>query len=165
MDEVARTKQVDEYFCAVAPALRRTAYLVVRDWHTAEDMVQATFVKLFVAWPRIRPETVDAYARRTLMNVCLTQLRKNKRERVTEEMPEPAVHPDGTALDLRQALGLLPPQQRAVIALRFLDDLSVGATADALGVAPGTVKSQTSRALNTLRVHLPRLNLDEGVSR
>jgi len=156
---------VREYFAARAQAMRRTAYLVVRDWHTAEDMVQVTFVQLYTHWPRIRQETVDAFARRTLVNQCLSHLRKHKREQLTEAPPErfgTEAHSTGRdVLDLDHTLALLPPQQRAVVALRFLDDLSVAETAAVLGVAEGTVKSQTSRALTTLRRHLPHLELEE----
>jgi RNA polymerase sigma-70 factor (sigma-E family) len=156
---------VREYFAARAQGMRRTAYVVIRDWHTAEDMVQATFVQLYMHWPRIRQETVDAFARRTLVNQCLSHLRKNKRERLTDTPPDRSsteAHPAGPdGLDVARTLAVLPPQQRAVVALRFLDDLSVAETAAVLGIAEGTVKSQTSRALATLREHLPHLELEE----
>ncbi|NYJ02525.1 RNA polymerase sigma-70 factor (sigma-E family) [Nocardioides thalensis] len=161
MDTEARARQLDDYFGAVAPAMRRTAYLVVRDWHRAEDMVQTTFVKLYVAWPRIRPDGLAAYARRTLMNACLSHLRKNRREAVSELLPDRSVELAASDMDLSRALSLLPPQQRAVVALRYLDDLSVAETADALGIATGTVKSQTSRALDSLRALLPQLEIHE----
>jgi len=152
-------------FTAVAPKMRRTAFLIVRDWNTAEDMVQFTFVKLYVAWPRIREDGLEAYARRALMNVCFSHLRKHRRETVSDEIADPAVGPATSNVDLSRALALLPPRQRAVVALRYLDDLSVAQVADALGMAPGTVKSQTSRALTGLRALLPQLELDEEVGR
>jgi RNA polymerase sigma-70 factor (sigma-E family) len=161
VDAETRAEQLEEYFYAVAPAMRRTAYLIVRDWHTAEDMVQATFAKLYVAWPRVRRDGLEVYARRVLVNTCLTHLRQNRRVLVTDAVPETVVEPPGPAWDLSGALGILPPQQRAVVALRFLDDLSVQQVADVLAIAPGTVKSQTSRALATLRNHLPLLAADE----
>lgn len=145
--------------------MRRTAFLVVRDWNTAEDMVQSAFVKLYVAWPRIREDGREAYARRTLMNVCLSHLRKHRREIVSDEIADPAAGAATTDVDLGRALAQLPPRQRAVVALRYLDDLSVAQVADALGVAPGTVKSQTSRALAGLRALLPALELDGEVGR
>ena len=165
MDAAMRGREVEEYFDAVAPAMRRTAYLVVRDWHTAEDMVQASFVKLYVAWPRIHEAGRDAYARRTLMNTCLSHLRKHRRETVSDLIADRADGAAGPDLDVSRALALLPPRQRAVVALRYLDDLSVGQVADALGMAPGTVKSQTARALERLRTLLPQLSLDEEVAR
>ncbi|MGN6576584.1 MAG: sigma-70 family RNA polymerase sigma factor [Nocardioides sp.] len=153
--------ELEEYFSARAVTLRRTAYLVVRDWHVAEDMVQATFVQLYLHWPRIRQETVDAYARRTLVNQCLSHLRRHRREHLTEHVPDTAALQFEAPLDLTAALALLPARQRAIVALRFLDDLSVAATAQTLDLAEGTVKSQTSRALETLRRHLPDLALTE----
>jgi RNA polymerase sigma-70 factor (sigma-E family) len=162
----ARKAEVDEYFGAVAPAMRRTAYVIVRDWHAAEDLVQTTFVKLYVAWPRIRREGLDAYARRTLVNTCLSHLRKSRWEQVSDSLPDrPAVGYGDRDPDISRALEQLPPQQRAVVALRFLDDLSVAEVAGILGVAEGTVKSQTSRALAALRTQLPDLALDEEVAR
>ena len=160
-----READLDEYFTARAAAMRRTAYLIVRDWHTAEDMVQATFVKLYVHWPSIVQQTVDAYARRALVNQCLSHLRRNRREMLTDEVPEASLPDRESPFDLAAALDLLPASQRAVVALRFLDDLSVADTAAAMGIAEGTVKSHTSRALETLRRHLPDLTLAEEASR
>ena len=157
----AREVAVEEYFSARAAPMRRTAYLVVRDWHTAEDMVQACFIQLYTHWPRIRTETVDAFARRTLVNLCLSHLRKNRRERLTGEPPEGVSLDAPGGLDLHRTLAVLPPHQRAIVALRFLDDLSVAEVAHVMGIAEGTVKSQTSRALATLRTHLPTLALEE----
>jgi RNA polymerase sigma-70 factor (sigma-E family) len=157
----AREAAVEEYFSARAATMRRTAYLVVRDWHTAEDMVQACFIQLYLHWPRIRTETVDAFARRTLVNLCLSHLRKNRRERLTGEPPEGSSHDRTDDHDLARTLAVLAPQQRAVVALRFLEDLSVAETARTLGIAEGTVKSQTNRALATLRTSLPELTLEE----
>ncbi|RHW26052.1 SigE family RNA polymerase sigma factor [Nocardioides immobilis] len=165
MDGTARAQEVDEYFSAVALSLRRTAYLIVWEWHTAEDMVQTTFVKLYLAWPRISKDGLDAYTRRTLINVCLSYLRKHRREMVSDELPDGSVGLTSSDLDLTRALKSLPPQQRAVIVLRYLDDLSVADVAVALGVAQGTVKSQTARALQSLRALMPQLQLDDEVTR
>lgn len=156
--------ELDEFFAARGPAMRRTAYLIVHDWHLAEDMVQSTFVRLYVAWPRIRPGGLEAYARRTVVNACLSELRKRGREQLTDQAPDiAATEPE--RIDLTAALRRISPQQRAVVALRFLDDLSVAETAAALGVAEGTVKSQTSRALAALRVLVPESELDGEVKR
>ena len=108
---------------------------------------------------------LDAYARRTLVNACLTHLRKRRRERLMPETPEPVAATEPDRLDLTGALRQLSPQQRAVVALRFLDDLSVAETAAALDVAEGTVKSQTSRALANLRQLLPDLEVEEEILR
>lgn len=162
MRRTQRETAVEEYFSARAVGMRRTAYLVVRDWHTAEDMVQACFIQLYTHWPRIRTETVDAFARRTLVNLCLSHLRKNRKERLTGAPPERGAPDLPGDHDAHRTLAVLPPQQRAVVALRFLDDLSVAEVARILGVAEGTVKSQTARALATLRRHAPELALEEN---
>lgn len=160
-----RDEQFSEFFVARAPALRRTAYLIVRDWHGAEDVTQLGLARLYVVWPRIQPETLEAYARKVVVNEALGWLRRRRRDHLTDAPPDrAAVVPDDSPLDVGQALGLLPAQQRAIVALRFLDDLPVAEVARVLDVAEGTVKSQTSRALATLRAHLPQLVLTEELS-
>jgi RNA polymerase sigma-70 factor (sigma-E family) len=153
----AREQEFTEFFAAHAAALRRTAYLVVRDWHLAEDLTQQGMAKLYVVWWRTRPDTRLAYARRVVVNECLSHLRRKRPETSTDVVPDRPQHPRDEHLDLGQTLELLPPRQRAIVALRFLDDLSVAEVADLLGVAQGTVKSQTARALDTLRRHVPDL--------
>jgi len=157
----AREQEFSDFFVAHAARLRRTAYLVVHDWHLAEDLTQQGMAKLYVAWRRTRPDTRLAYARRIVVNECLSHLRRRRPELSTDMVPDRAEPPrDGPLdqhLDLGQTLHLLPPRQRAIVALRFLDDLPVAEVADLLGVAEGTVKSQTARALDTLRRHLPQL--------
>jgi RNA polymerase sigma-70 factor (sigma-E family) len=137
------------------PALRRTAYLLCGDWHQANDLVQTTLVKLYVAWPRIRSnEPPDAYVHRILVRCFLDERRRPwRRESLVaiEERERPADRPEEDLLDLRSALGRLPRRQRATLLLRFWLDLSVAQTADALGCSEGTVKSQTARAVTTLR--------------
>lgn len=164
MKRPANERDFEEYFLARGPVHRRTAYMVVRDWHLADDVTQAAMTKLYLAWPRLRPETLDAYARRTVVNEAITTARR-RREWPTADLPDagaPEVPDHG--LDLDRALDLLSPQQRAIIALRFLDDHSVADVANALGVAEGTVKSQTSRAVATLRSHIHDLVLTEDPS-
>jgi len=157
-----RDEKFSEFFAARAPALRRTAYVIVRDWHGAEDVTQLGFARLYVVWPRVRPETLDAYARKIVVNEALGWLRRRRRDHVTDHVPDrPAAAPDETPLDVGRALDLLPTQQRAIVALRFLDDLPVAEVARVLDIAEGTVKSQTARALTTLRAHIPDLVLTE----
>jgi RNA polymerase sigma-70 factor (sigma-E family) len=157
-----RDEQFSEFFAARAPAFRRTAYLVVGDWHAAEDVTQLGFARLYVVWPRVRPETLEAYTRKIVVNEALGWLRRRRRDHLTDTVPDerPAAV-DESPLDVGRALGLLPAQQRAIVALRFLDDLSVAEVARVLDVAEGTVKSQTSRALATLRARIPELVLTE----
>ena len=157
-----RDETFSEFFAARGPGLRRTAYLIVRDWHAAEDVTQLGFARLYVVWPRVRPETLEAYARKIVVNEALGWLRRRRRDHVTDVLPDgPAVLPDESPLDVGRALDLLPSQQRAIVALRFLDDLPVAEVARVLDIAEGTVKSQTSRALTTLRAHIPDLVLTE----
>ena len=162
MRGMRRDEQFSEFFAARGPALRRTAYLIVRDWHAAEDVTQLGFARLYVVWPRIRQETLEAYVRRVVVNEALGWIRRHRRESVAEVVPDrssPTVA--DPPLDLGHALGLLPAQQRAIVALRFLDDLPVAEVARVLEIAEGTVKSQTSRALATLRARIPELVLTE----
>jgi RNA polymerase sigma-70 factor (sigma-E family) len=143
------------YAVSRRPALRRTAYLLCGDWHQADDLVQTTLTKLYVAWKRVRSdEQPDAYTRRILTRCYLDERRRPwRREAPTEvlEEPESAAHSTEDALDLRAALAQLPTRQRATVVLRFWADASVAETADALGCTEGTVKSQTARAITTLR--------------
>jgi len=139
------------------PALRRTAFLLCGDWHQADDLVQAALVKLYVAWPRIRSDGApDAYAQRVLVRCYLDERRRPWRRESPAEIVDSAgpARPEEDLLDLRSALARLPRRQRATLLLRFWLDLSVTQTADALGCSEGTVKSQTARALTTLRALL-----------
>ena len=144
-----------EYVGARALALRRTAYLLSGDWHTAEDLTQATLTKLYLAWRKIdRSGSVDAYARRTLVRTFLDSRRRLwNRERPHADVPErsaPTDHAEDRIV-LWKALDRLPASQRAVIVLRYWEDLSVAETAAALNLSDGTVKSYASRGLAALR--------------
>ncbi|WP_155369112.1 SigE family RNA polymerase sigma factor [Catellatospora vulcania] len=135
---------------------RRTAYLLSRDWHTADDLVSVTVGKLYRHWRKVRAAgNPDAYAQRILTRAWLDEtVRPWRRERVTAELPEVATQqPDGF-LDrdgLNRLLGSLGPRQRAVVVLRYYLDYSVEETAEVLGISVGTVKSQSARGLETLR--------------
>ena len=143
------------YAAAQRAALRRTAYLLCGDWHKADDLVQTTLVKLYVAWPRMRSsDSPEGYTRRILVRCFLDERRRPwRRESPVETIDDraAAVRPADELLDLRAALSQLPRRQRATLLMRFWVDASVAETADALGCSEGTVKSQTARALNTLR--------------
>jgi len=140
------------------PALRRTAYLLCGDWHQADDLVQSALVKLYVAWPRIRDhEQPDAYTHRILVRCYLDERRRPWRREWPVDSVDDDAHtgaPTDELLDLRAALARLPRRQRATLLLRFWLDASVAQTADALGCSEGTVKSQTARAVTTLRTLL-----------
>ena len=139
-------------------AFYRTAYLLTGQRADAEDVVQATLVKAYASWSRIRrAEVPDAYVRRMLVNEFLsaTRRRKRAREHAGAQPPGPPVPTHEAAVLDRavvwQEVVSLPPRQRAVIVLRFYEDLSEKQIAQALGCAPGTVKSQISTALRSLQ--------------
>jgi RNA polymerase sigma-70 factor (sigma-E family) len=149
-----------EYYATRAEVMRGTAYLLCGDWHRAEDLVQAAFTKLYVAWDRVnRHEMLDAYVRRIIVHGYVDQRRRGwwRRERVTETLPEQAGPIVGTddRLVLFQALARLPRRQRAVLVLRYWEDLPITDVADVLDCSQGTVKSQAARGLQTLRDLLP----------
>lgn len=147
---------------ACRPALRRTAYLMCGDWERAADITQEALVRVYVAWPRLEQDHgLRAYARRAVTSVVIEQARK----RSTGEVP--TAHLDDRPVDdaadqvtdrllLMTALADLPARQRACVVLRFYDDLSVEAVAEALGCRTGTVKSQTARGLEALRAAYAR---------
>jgi len=158
-----RDAEFTSYVAARRIYLRRTAYLVCGDWHLAEDLVQSALVKLYAAWPRIRHEGAeDAYARRTIVRTYVDEKRRPwRRERlgldgVDPVQPEPLSYEDTDALV--SALKALPQRQRATVVLRYWCGLSVDETAADLGCSAGTVKSQTARAIGSLR---QRLSLEE----
>ena len=136
------------------PVLRRTAYLLCGDWHQADDLVQTALVKLYVAWSRVHSgESPDAYTHRILLRCFLDERRRPWRRESPGEIVDGAT-PDRPAeelLDLQGALARLPRRQRATLLCRFWLDAPVAETADVLGCSEGTVKSQTARALSTLR--------------
>lgn len=152
-----RDRGFAEYFGARADAMRGTAYLLCGDWHRAEDLVQSAFVKLYRAWNRIGGHhALDAYTRQILVRTFLDENRRGffYRERVTETSPDLAAPQGGSTEDrlvLLSALTKVPARQRAALVLRYWEDLSVEDTAQALRCSPGTVKSQASRGLQTLR--------------
>lgn len=138
------------------PALYRTAYLMLGDRGLAEDLVQTALAKTYASWGRVRdPGSARAYARTTMVNTATSWFRRRswRNEQPAEHLREDAQRDHDPSLrpTLMSALGTLPPRQRAVVVLRYYDDLSVAETARALGCAEGTVKSQTSDALATLR--------------
>lgn len=145
----------EEYVAVRGPALWRSAWLLTGDAQRAEDLVQTALVKCWPRWDRIAADgAVDGYVRRALV----TTYTDWRRRRWTGEVPTselPDIGRPGEDLAIRQdvlaALARLPRGQRAVVVLRFYDDLTEAQTAAALGITVGTVKSQTARALRTLR--------------
>ncbi|MEV5573226.1 SigE family RNA polymerase sigma factor [Spirillospora sp. NPDC052269] len=138
--------------------IRRTAYLLCGDWNAADDLTQQTVYRLYVHWAKARrAESLDAYTRVVLVREFLAERRKAwwRRTSLVAAPDRPAESGDPeSGLDLRDALTSLAPRQRAAVVLRYYCDLSVADTAAVLGCSEGNVKSQTSRALTTLRRHL-----------
>jgi RNA polymerase sigma-70 factor (sigma-E family) len=151
------------YLDARQPALLRTAYLLTGDRATAEDLLQDSLAKLYLAWDRVeRRESIDAYLRRIMVNELNSLWRRpwKKREIVVDDVPEHAAtsdrYDDGEAARLWTFVRTLPRRQRAVIVLRYYEQLSEAEIAAALGCSVGTVKSQASRALASLRARAPQ---------
>ena len=154
-----------EYFVARRDAVRRSAYLLCGDWHRADDLAQVAFVALHRRWHRIRDRAaLDAYVRRTVVRAVIDESRRPwRRERFTGEVPDVPDTASGapdvgdtvaTRSALLGALAKVPPRQRAVLVLRYLEGLDVHGAAAALGCSEGTVKSQTARGLEALRAQL-----------
>jgi RNA polymerase sigma-70 factor (sigma-E family) len=151
-DEAEFTELVN----AKGTSLRRIAYLMCGDWYLAEDAVQTVFVKVHLAWHRIRrADNIDAYLRTTLFRVVIDARRRRwHRESPAEYIPDkpaPSISPHDDREVLVAALRRLPARQRAVVVLRYWEDLSISETAAVLGCTEGTVKSQASKGLATLR--------------
>ncbi len=159
-----------EFVAARSTALLRTAYLLSGDWGAAEDLLQITLTKTYLAWRRLgHIEAVEPYARRVLVNTSTSWWRRRWHgERPTEVLPERPVSDGLDARLERDALWRhvkeLPARQRAVLVLRFYEDLSEADTAVLLGVSVGTVKSQSSRALATLRSRLGEHGIEPAAS-
>ena len=138
--------------------LYASAYLLCGDAHRAEDLVQEALSKVALKWRGLQHGNPGAYARRVIVNANISWWRKHRRERLTDPPPQSTGGPDvETALVVQRALQRLTERQRAVLVLRHFDDLSVEETARVLGVSTGTVKSQTSAALERLRTGAPEL--------
>jgi RNA polymerase sigma-70 factor (sigma-E family) len=167
--------EIDERFAAFVrdhgERHLRLAVLLTGDWHAAEDLVQASLVKLHQAWPRLETDAdPDAYLRRIVVNLHRSWWRARwRREKPVAALPDGAYAPDladthATGTLLRDALTRLPRQQRAVLVLRYFEDLPETEIASLLGCSPGSVKTHAHRGLRTLRELLadewpkPRVN-------
>jgi len=150
-------------------ALLRSAYLLVGDHGQAEDLVQTALVKTYLAWSRIRePAAVESYVRRTMATTATSWWRGRRfRERVVEEMPDPAgtdqIEPSVQRDAMWSHLRMLPARQRAVLVLRYYEGLSEAEIAETHGFSRGSVKSHASRGLATLRRRLADEDAQTGV--
>jgi RNA polymerase sigma-70 factor (sigma-E family) len=168
------TADFEQFVTASSDALLRTAYLVAWDPVEAEDLVQECLLAVARRWPRVRRmDHPHAYARRVLINLALDGAQRRTRHRqelVGDEATTLAAAPDessgrrlhavGVRCELIDALGTLPPRQRAVLVLRYFEDLSEAQVAELLGCSVGTVKSTASRGLTRLQTALsPEISL------
>ena len=144
-----------EFATARAGQLFRVAFLMCGNWHEAEDLTQTTLAKLFVSWNRVRrQDSIEAYARRVMVNAFLSQ----RRLKQSQEMPFATVEPGSAPCvdaDLRMtliaALRQLPLRSRAVVVLRYLEDHSIESVAEQMATTPAAVKSLGARGLTQLR--------------
>lgn len=150
--------EFEAYMAARQPSLLRTAYLISGDRHTAEDLVQTALAKLYLSWDRVHDRhMLDGYVRRIIVNEHNSLWRRawKKRELSTDTLPDDRTvtheHDEGQRDALWEFVQTLPRRQRAVIVLRYYEDLSEAEIAETLGVSVGTVKSQASRALAAMR--------------
>ncbi|WP_249379777.1 SigE family RNA polymerase sigma factor [Actinotalea sp. K2] len=160
-----RDEEFSAFMVEAEPLLARTAWLLCGDAHRAEELVQQTLVRTYVAWPRARATDPMAYARRTLANARIDMWRRGRREDLVapEDMTEPtaprafSAHGSGHEHEhaerevLVWALARLSAQRRRVVVLRYVLDLSEQQVADDLNVSVGAVKSAGSRGLRQLR--------------
>jgi RNA polymerase sigma-70 factor (sigma-E family) len=143
----------DSYVRARLPHLIKFGCALTADEHAAADLVQDALERTLLKWSRVRGDP-EPYIRRAMANRSISIWRKFGRETVTDRVPERQADQPGRDEALFAALRLLPPKQRAVIALRYLEDLTEAETASVLGCAVGTVKSQSNSAIAKLRTLL-----------
>jgi RNA polymerase sigma-70 factor (sigma-E family) len=161
-DHGLQERGFEEFVAARRPALLRTAYLLTGSHADAEDLVQSALIKCVPQWKRIadRPEP---YVRQVLARESISRWRRRRwLEIPAHRLPDRSVEgPDAERrVALWRALATLPPRQRAVIVLRYYEDLTEKETASVLGIAVGTVKSQARDGLARLRGLLPDLEVD-----
>jgi len=164
----AQGESFDAFVRARLPALLRFAHAMCGDPHAAADLVQDALERTGVRWDRIeRTGDPEAYVKRAIVNGRTSRWRKLRRESLVDVVPEPAhPHRDIPRHDeqLWQLLATLPTRQRAVLVLRYYEDMSEEQIARILGCAPGTVKSQASKALTKLRAALGESRADAEAS-
>jgi RNA polymerase sigma-70 factor (sigma-E family) len=150
------------YYEARVAYVRKTAYVLCGDWHLAEDLTQTAFTKLYQAWHRLeRYEALDGYVRQTLLRTFLDDRRRPwHREYATGpdsavfDVPVADADASGEREILLAGLARIPKRRRAVLVLRYWEDLPVEQVAEILGCSTGTVRSQASRGLADLRTAL-----------
>ena len=146
------------YFGARVRSLRAAAYSLCGDWHQAEDITQQALLTLYRVWPRLRHETIDAYARKVVLRVYLNERGRHGREELTDAVPDTGVEQDGfeDRTLVLGALSTMAPRQQEVLVLRYYADLSEQDIARTLGLTKGAVKSHAHRGLAALKAALER---------
>ena len=145
----------DEFVIARRAALLRTAYLLTGNHHDAEDLVQSALIKVVPKWRRIQDHP-EPYVRQVLARESVNRWRGSRwREVTTDTVPESTHHDSTDRIALLEDLRRLSPRQRAVLVLRYFDDLTEADTAAALGISVGSVKSHVRDALTRLRTQQP----------
>ncbi|GAA2317346.1 SigE family RNA polymerase sigma factor [Nonomuraea roseoviolacea subsp. roseoviolacea] len=145
-----------DFVTARSDRLIRFAYLLTSDQHAAEDLLQTALAKTAGHWRRIR-DNPEAYARQVMYHEQVGRWRSPRwsRERLVLTPPDRATddrtHEVETRITLAQALRVLPPRKRAVLVLRYYEDLSESEAAKIMGCSVGTVRSQTHQAIARLR--------------
>lgn len=154
-----------EFVAARSAALHRAAYLMIGDEQLAQDLVQEALTRTYVAWPRLRDtRNAEAYSRKAITTTAISWFRRKSwnSEDVGPEVPEGLLGATDDDVAQRawvwQALLALPPRQRAAIVLRYFEDLTEAQTAEAMGCAVGTVKSQVSAGLRNLKARLSEVD-------
>ncbi|TVT62945.1 SigE family RNA polymerase sigma factor [Amycolatopsis rhizosphaerae] len=149
----------EEFVQASLPGLLRYGHALTGNPHDAADLVQSVLEKIGARWTHVQSKTGDplAYIRRSMANAHISRWRRTRRENLVADVPEPPVVTPDDPFEhepLWQALRELPPRQRAVIVLRYYEGLSETEIARSLGISPGTVKSQASKAMTSLRMKI-----------
>jgi RNA polymerase sigma-70 factor (sigma-E family) len=157
--KAARDAEFTGFVESAGTRLRRSAFLMCRDWHLAQDLTQQTFAKMYAAWSRIRTGTnLEAYSRKVLMNLVFDQSkRRSTSEVVLADLPDQADRANGTPelrLALVEVLAQLSVEDQAVLVLRHAEDHSIDTVAMILNVSVSVVKMRNARALARLRALL-----------
>ena len=164
---IGKDEEFSEFMAARQGAVVRTAFLLTGDRGAAEDLAQVAFAKLYLSWDKVKDRgALDGYVRRIVVNETNSLWRRpfKRKERVKETLPDAPVydrHDEGQSEALWRFVQTLPARQRSVIVLRYYEQLSDAEIADVLDVSVGTVKSQASRALVSLRERRPS-SLEHG---
>jgi RNA polymerase sigma-70 factor (sigma-E family) len=163
-------EQFDEFMASRWPGLVRLAFGLTGDRWLAEDLAQTALASAYAAWWRVRrADDPDAYVRRILINASKSRFRRNRVSERTggpDDLPDPAVEDPAAEVGERSALlaalAQLPPRQRAVVVLRYWEDLPDAQVGALLGCSAGTVRSQAARALAKLRASAELADAESG---